>query len=88
VLDACAAGIPVLASERIGRPELLLDEAILAADEPHAWTEALARLWRDPDERARVGARARARARDQLGEERYHRGLIELYGAGGGDRDG
>jgi glycosyltransferase involved in cell wall biosynthesis len=80
VLDACAAGIPVLASERTGRPELLPATAIVPADDPHAWTEALGRLWRDPGERARAGTEALARAREQLGEERYYRGLLEVYG--------
>ncbi len=79
VLDACAAGIPVLASERTGRPELLPDAAILPADDPHAWTEALGRLWRDPEDRARVGAELLSTAREQLGEERYYRELIDLY---------
>jgi glycosyltransferase involved in cell wall biosynthesis len=80
VLDGCAAGIPVLASERTGRPELLSPAAILPAGDVHAWTEALARVWRDPSERGRLGAQTLERARELLGEERYYRGLMDVYG--------
>jgi glycosyltransferase involved in cell wall biosynthesis len=79
VLDACAAGVPVLASERTGRPELLAKGARLPADDPGPWADALARLWRDPGERARLGGEALARAREELGEERYYRGLMDVY---------
>jgi glycosyltransferase involved in cell wall biosynthesis len=81
VLDGCAAGIPVLASERTGRPELLPAAAVLPAGDVHAWSEALARVWRDPSERGRLGKEALERARRQLAEERYYRGLMDVYGS-------
>jgi glycosyltransferase involved in cell wall biosynthesis len=82
VLDAYAAGVPVLASDRGGLPELVVEGAVLPAEGLEPWTETLRALWRDSDERARLGARALEHARVQLGEERYYRGLMAVYGAG------
>jgi glycosyltransferase involved in cell wall biosynthesis len=82
VLDAYASGVPVLASDRGGLPELVGDDAVLAADDLGAWTEALARVWADSDSRARLGSEALDRARDRLGENRYYAGLMEVYDAG------
>ena len=80
VLDASAAGVPVLASDRGGLPELVSpDGVVLGAEDQRAWTEALGQLWGDPPERARLGAVALERARERLGEERYYRGLMEVY---------
>jgi glycosyltransferase involved in cell wall biosynthesis len=82
VLDAYASGVPVLASDRGGLPELVGEGAALPAADFGAWREALARLWADSDLRARLGSEALARARDRLGEDRYYAGLMEVYGAG------
>jgi glycosyltransferase involved in cell wall biosynthesis len=81
VLDAFASGVPVLASDRGGLPELVGGEAVLAADDLGAWTEALGRLWAASALRQRRGSEALARARDRLGEDRYYAGLMEVYGA-------
>jgi len=70
----------VLASDRGGLPELVSpDGVVLGAEDQRAWTEALGQLWGDPPERARLGAVALERARERLGEERYYRGLMEVY---------
>jgi glycosyltransferase involved in cell wall biosynthesis len=82
VLDAFAAGVPVLASDRGGLPELVSADATLPAEDAGAWTAALARLWRDSEERTRLGSDALARARDQLGEEHYYRRLMDVYEGG------
>jgi glycosyltransferase involved in cell wall biosynthesis len=83
VLDAYAAGVPVLGSDRGGVPELVaFAGTVLAAEDLGAWTAALSRLWEDVEERARLGAAALSRAREQFGEERYYRGLMEVYGRG------
>jgi glycosyltransferase involved in cell wall biosynthesis len=80
VVDACAAGVPVLGSDRGALPELISGGgAVLPADGLPAWTEALRRLWGDPAERARLGTAALERARDRLGEARYYRGLMDTY---------
>jgi glycosyltransferase involved in cell wall biosynthesis len=82
VLDALASGIPVLASDRGGLPELVGSGAALPAEEVEAWTERLAQLWGDAAERQRLGAAALDRARDRFGEDRYYAELVAVYGQG------
>jgi glycosyltransferase involved in cell wall biosynthesis len=81
VLDAHATGVPVLASDLGGLPELV--GPTLPPADTDAWTDAVARLWRDPAERARLGTVVLERARERLGEERYYRGLMDVYAAAG-----
>jgi glycosyltransferase involved in cell wall biosynthesis len=71
--------VPVLASDRGGLPELVGDGAALPAEDLGAWTAALTGLWRDPSARQEHGARARERAREELGESRHYEQLIGLY---------
>lgn len=77
VLDAHSTGVPVLASDRGGLPELV--GAALPAGDAAAWTDALAGLWGDPGERGRLGSEVLERARERLGEDRYYRGLMDAY---------
>jgi glycosyltransferase involved in cell wall biosynthesis len=81
VLDAYADGVPVLASDRGGLPELVLPGAALPADDPTAWADAIAALWSScARERDELGERVLAHARERLGEDRYYDGLMEVYG--------
>ncbi len=80
VLEALAAGVPVLASDRGGLPELVGDEATLSATDPSAWSAALGELWDDPGLRAERGRQALARARERFGEGAYYERLTRLYG--------
>jgi glycosyltransferase involved in cell wall biosynthesis len=75
-----AAGVPVLAGDRGGLPELVGERASLPAQEPTAWTAALARLWREPSERLARGEAGLARASDRHSEDRYYERLMEVYG--------
>jgi glycosyltransferase involved in cell wall biosynthesis len=77
VLDAFAAGVPVLASDRGGLPELA-DEP-LPADDVDSWAGALDALWQNPARRRDLGELALARAREELGEDRYHEQLLAAY---------
>ncbi|HTX30893.1 MAG TPA: glycosyltransferase family 4 protein [Solirubrobacteraceae bacterium] len=79
VLDALAAGIPVLGSSRGGVPELIGAESALDPEDPDAWAEALAGLWADPARREASGNAALNRGRERLGEERYYEGLMAIY---------
>jgi glycosyltransferase involved in cell wall biosynthesis len=81
VLDALASGVPVLASERGGLPELVGGEATLPPDDVTAWGCALSDLWRDPARRRELGDAALARARELFSEERYYEELMNVYGA-------
>lgn len=78
-LDALAAGVPALVSDRGGLPEIVSAGCALPAGEVDAWAGALAQLWGDPQTRARAGAHALAVARERFGEERYLERLLAVY---------
>jgi glycosyltransferase involved in cell wall biosynthesis len=78
VLDAFATGVPVLASDRGGLPELV-GGGVLDADDTDRWTAALRELWDSPGRREELGMEALARARELLGEDRYYERLMEVY---------
>jgi glycosyltransferase involved in cell wall biosynthesis len=79
VLEALAAGVPVLASDRGGLPAMVGEAGTLPAIDPAAWSDALSELWQDPGMRSRRGEQAIARAREQFGEDGYYERLIRLY---------
>ncbi len=62
-LEAMAAGVPVLATNRSALPEIVGDAGdLLPAGDIPAWSAALVRLWRDPAHHADRAARSRAQA--------------------------
>jgi glycosyltransferase involved in cell wall biosynthesis len=79
VLDALAAGVPVLASDLGGLPSLVGAGAALPAADVDAWASALAHLWRDRALRLSRGREALAAARERFGEERYYSELLGVY---------
>lgn len=80
VLDAMAAGVPVLASRIGGLPEMVGDaEALIAPGDLEAWGRAVAELWRDPARRASSGEEGLRRVREQFGQTRYLARLEEIY---------
>ena len=80
VLEALAAGVPVLASDRGGLPELVGSDAALPAGDRAAWADALSELWRDPQLRVKRGEQGLAHARARFGEADYYDRLMQLYG--------
>jgi glycosyltransferase involved in cell wall biosynthesis len=76
-LDAVAAGVPVLASDRGGLPELLGRGSIVADG---SWARRLQELWADPALREQVGSAGLARARELLGADAYYAALTAIYG--------
>jgi len=81
VLDALATGLPVLASDLGGLPELVGLDAALEPTDQERWASALRALWEAPSLRQQLGAAALERAREQFGEEAYYARLMEVYRA-------
>jgi glycosyltransferase involved in cell wall biosynthesis len=80
VLDAAAAGIPVLGSDRGGIPELIDRGVALNPEDLNAWTEALLGLWRAPERRKELGTALLRTSREYLGEDAYYERLRAIYG--------
>lgn len=79
VLDALAAGVPVLVADRGGLPEMVPQGSVLPANDAHAWARALDRLWRDPSERRLIGEGSLSLARERFSEDAYLRALLAIY---------
>jgi glycosyltransferase involved in cell wall biosynthesis len=84
ILEAMAAGLPVVASAVGGVPELVEDGVtglLVPPGDAAALAAALERVLGDPALRARLGAAARARAEERFDVEAFRRAHLELYRA-------
>ena len=82
VLEAMAAGLPVVASAVGGVPELVLDGEtgiLVGPRDTAALAGALARLVADSALRDRLGAAGRLRVEREFSLERFEREHLELY---------
>jgi glycosyltransferase involved in cell wall biosynthesis len=82
VLEAMAAGLPVVASAVGGIPEVVAHGEtgyLVPPGEPGALAEALSRLVADPGGRAALGAAGRRRVEERFDVERMRRRHVELY---------
>ncbi len=82
VLEAMAAGLPVVASAVGGVPELVVDGEtglLVPPGDEDALAEALARLLADPALRRRLGAAGHARALERFDVGGFRRAHVELY---------
>jgi glycosyltransferase involved in cell wall biosynthesis len=79
VLEALAAGLPVLVSDRGGLPEMAPPENILPAEDTDAWARRLRALWHDEQGRRSCGEAALKLAREKFSEDRAYEGLLAAY---------
>jgi glycosyltransferase involved in cell wall biosynthesis len=80
VLEAMAAGVPVVASRVSGIPEVVVDGEtgwLVPPEDPPALASALAHALSDPVERARRGRTGRERCRERFAPERAARIWLE-----------
>lgn len=81
-VEAMHAGVPVVASEVDGLPEVLGDTGVLVPPEdPAALAQALGSLLADPAERARLGEAGRARAAARFTPQAMVAGVLAGYRA-------
>lgn len=82
VLEAMAAGVPVIASHIGGLPELVRDGDtgfLVSPRDPHALARAIAALYADAPRCAAMGSRAHAVSVAEYGPERHYARLREIY---------
>jgi glycosyltransferase involved in cell wall biosynthesis len=83
VIEAMAAGVPVLASARGGLPEMVGRRHTLPDRDVREWATAMRRLWEDGELRRARAVEALGRARRLFTAERFHAALIDAYAAAG-----
>jgi colanic acid/amylovoran biosynthesis glycosyltransferase len=82
ILEAMACGIPVVASDCGGVREAVrdgIDGFVVPLRDAGALTDALVRLWRDPELRVRMGTAARERVRSSFALDDQLDQYVELY---------
>lgn len=82
VLEAMAAGVPTIASNVGGIPEVVNDGAdgvLVAPGDAHALADALRRLLDDAELRLSMGRKARERARASFGLDHFREAHVALY---------
>lgn len=83
LLEAMACGLPVVTTNAGGVSEAVDDGVegyVVEPRDPELLADALARLWRDPGLRARMGSAGRARIEAGFTLDRQLREFLELYG--------
>lgn len=82
LLEAMAAGVPVVATRVGGVPEIANHEETALLTEsrnPEALADAMARMLADPALRARLAGNAKELAESQYSPEAYRRALVAIY---------
>ena len=82
VLEAMAAGVPIIASRIGGIPEQVVDgrEGLLVPPgDVDALAAAMRRLWAEPALAMTMGARAQQTARERFAPSAHVAGLIDIY---------
>jgi glycosyltransferase involved in cell wall biosynthesis len=83
VLEAMAAGVPVVATRTGGLPEMVGEERCVPRGDPAALRQAVSALWQDPGARVRAGDALLERVRREYGEARWLSDLLAAYACPG-----
>lgn len=78
-LEALAAGLPLIVSDRGGLPELTASELVFPAGDAAALAERMRRMHEDRAVRAAAGEQALARARERYSEQVFEQRLADVY---------
>ncbi len=82
VLEAMAAGLPIVANAVGGVPEILEENVtglMVPAGKPDAMAQAMLRILCDPELGLRLGTAARAQALSHYTPDAYRRELVGIY---------
>lgn len=82
LIEAMALGVPVLATEVGGPPEIVRDGIegyLLKPREPAAWAAAVRRIVESPERAAAMGLAGRERVRDAFTAERHAEAMLDVY---------
>jgi glycosyltransferase involved in cell wall biosynthesis len=82
LLEAMAAGLPVIASEVGGMPEVVRHEEnglLIPARDPEALGQAMLRLLADPEWAKALGDKAKAHVREHFSKDRMAKEINEIY---------
>jgi L-malate glycosyltransferase len=82
LIEAMALGVPVIATDVGGPPEVIEDGRegyLLAPREPGAWARAIRRLFEDPELGRRLGRAGRRRVEQAFTVDRHVAAMCEVY---------
>jgi glycosyltransferase involved in cell wall biosynthesis len=82
ILEAMAAGIPVVATRVNGIPEVVVEEEtgfLVPRDDPHALASAILKLLRDPLLAHKMGQAGRLRVETHFNLDHLHERVFQLY---------
>lgn len=78
-LEAIAAGLPLIVSDRGGLPELTAPDLVFTPGDASALAERMSRMHTDSTARAIAGDQALARARERFSEQVFQQRLAAVY---------